>query len=190
MELCDKNLKEFMIEKNRALTVQEIKTKFLELNELFKEIQKENIIHRDLKLENFLVKYNKEKTDYIIKLGDYGIGKLKNNSNTIFSGLKGTFETVAPEIILKKEQKYENTVDIFSLGIILYQLSHNLKHPFGENPFNILTYDKNYEKDDLKIEFFETIKNDDFKDLISRMIKLNPKNRLKWEDYFWHKYFE
>ena len=190
MELCDKNLKEFMKEKNKALTVEEIKTKFLELNELFKEIQKENIIHRDLKLENFLVKYNKEKTDYIIKLGDYGIGKLKNNSNTIFSGLKGTIDTVAPEIILEKEQKYENTVDIFSLGIILYQLSHNLKHPFGENPFNILTYDKNYEKDDLKIEFSETIKNDDFKDLISRMIKLNPKNRLKWEDYFRHKYFK
>ena len=191
MELCDKNLKEFMIEKNRALTVEEIKTKFLELNELFKEIQKENIIHRDLKLENFLVKYNKEKTDYIIKLGDYGTGKLKNNPNTIFSGLKGTPENVAPEIILEREQKYENTVDIFSLGIILYQLSHNLKHPFGENPINhILTYDKNYEKDDLKIEFSETIKNDDFKDLISRMIKLNPKNRLKWEDYFRHKYFK
>ena len=47
---------------------EEIKKKFESLNELFKIIQKEKIIHRDLKLENLLIKYNKEKTDYIIKL--------------------------------------------------------------------------------------------------------------------------
>lgn len=107
-------------------------------------MQKEKIIHRDLNLENFLVKYNKEKTDYTIKLCDYGAGKLKKNLNTIFSGVKGTIETIEPEIILGKEPKYENenVVDIFSLGIILYQLSHNLKHPFGENPVNyILIYE-------------------------------------------------
>ena len=144
MELCDQNLKEFMKKKNKALTDEEIKTKFLELNKLFKEMQKEKIIHIDLNLENFLVKYNKEKTDYTIKLCDYGAGKLKKNLNTIFSGVKGTIETIEPEIILGKEPKYENenVVDIFSLGIILYQLSHNLKHPFGENPVNyILIYE-------------------------------------------------
>ena len=67
-----------------------------------KYLHSRRIIHRDLKLENFLIKYNKEKTDYIIKLGDYGIGKFKNLSNGIFSGLKETGEAMAPEILLKK----------------------------------------------------------------------------------------
>ena len=39
------------------------------MNKLFKEIQDMKIIHRDIKLENILIKFtNKEKTDYIIKL--------------------------------------------------------------------------------------------------------------------------
>ena len=191
MEKCDKNLREFVKQKGNALTIKEIKSKFEKLNILFKIIQNKKIIHRDLKLENFLIKYNKEKTDYIIKLGDYGIGKFKFQSNGIFSGLKGTIDTVAPEIILEKIKEYNSSVDIFSLGIILYQLSHNLKHPFGKNSNQILiNYNQNYDKDNLNIEFDESIKNNNFKDLIKKMIKLNPKNRLSWEKYFNHPFFK
>ena len=191
MEKCDMNLKEFIIRKEKALSCKEIKDKFEPLNKLFKKIQQEKIIHRDLKLENLLIKYNKGKKDYIIKLGDYGLGKFKAKSNGIFSGLKGTPDTVAPEIVLEKVQKYESTVDIFSLGIILYQLSHNLKHPFGTKyELVIIKYHENYDKDNLNIEFDNSIKNKDFIDLIKKMIKLNPKNRLKWNEYFEHPFFK
>ena len=101
MEKCDNNLKEFIKLRGKGLNTKEIKEKFLELNELFKIIQKKKIIHRDLKLENFLVKYkNKEKTDYIIKFVDFGIGKFKKEfTNSIYSGFKGTPTTAAPEIL-------------------------------------------------------------------------------------------
>ena len=191
MEKCDKNLYEFIKQRGKALTIEEIKVKFESLNELFETIQRKDIIHRDLKLENFLIKYNKEKTDYIIKLGDYGIGKFKYRTNGIYSGLKGTIDTIAPEIILEKTQKYESSVDMFSLGIILYQLSHNLKHPYGKNFIEFLPkYKDNYDKDNLNIDFDKSIKNSDFKDLIKKMTKLNPKNRISWEDYFDHPFFK
>jgi len=190
MEKCDKNLNEFVRQRGSALTVEEIKRKFKDLNILFKIMQKEKIIHRDLKLENLLIKYNNGKTDYIIKLGDYGIGKYKLQSNGIFSGLKGTIDTVAPEILLQKTKKYESSVDMFSLGIILYQLSHNLKHPFGENYIQILmNYTQNYDIDNLNIFFDQSIQNNYFKNLIIRMTRLNPKNRLNWEQYFNHPFF-
>jgi len=71
----------------------------------------EKIIHRDIKLENFLVKYNNSnKNDYIIKLSDYGISKINSLQSNNFSGFKGTIETIAPEIILQKTKKYENSV--------------------------------------------------------------------------------
>ena len=192
MEKCDKNLYEFVKQRGKALTVEEIKLKFESLNKLFYKMQRKGIIHRDLKLENFLIKFNKEKTDYIIKLGDYGIGKFKYFTNGIYSGMKGTIDTVAPEIILEKTQKYESSVDMFSLGIILYQLSNNnLNHPYGKNFIEFLTkYKDNYDKDDLNIDFDESIKNKDFKDLIKKMIKLNPKNRISWDDYFEHPFFK
>ena len=194
MEKCDNNLKEFIKKRRKGLTTKEIKDKFKKLNMLFEDIQEKKIIHRDLKLENFFIKYkNKEKTDYLIKLGDYGIGKFRDVSfpNSSFSGLKGSIETVAPEIILEKKTSYDSIEDIYSLGIILYQIANNLKHPYGENSFKlVITYNNNYENDDFKIEFDEEIQDNDFKDLIYKMIKLNPKNRLNWDEYFSHKYFK
>ena len=193
MEKCDLNLKDFVKQRGKALGILEIKYQFRELNELFKLMQNKKIIHRDLKLENLLVKYiNKEKNEYIIKLGDYGISKYKSyQTNGIFSGFKGTLETIAPEIILEKTKSYESIVDIYSLGVILYQLSNNLKHPYEMNYQKlVIKYEKNYDKDDLKIAFDKSIEDNDFKDLIIKMLKLNPKNRLNWEDYFKHPFFE
>ena len=193
MEKCDLNLKDFIKKRKKALDIIEIKNKFNELNELFEYMQRKRIIHRDLKLENLLVKYiNKEKNEYIIKLGDYGVSKTKSYiTNGIYSGLKGTIETIAPEIILEKTKSYESIIDIYSLGVILYQLANNLKHPYENNFIQlIIKYRDNYNKDNLKIEFDKSIKNENFKDLVIKMLKLNPKNRLSWEDYFEHPFFK
>ena len=192
MEKCDMNLKQFMEQKKSSLKIEEIKEQFSKINKLFYRLQFKRIIHRDLKLENILIKFiNEKKTEYILKLGDYGIGKFKSESNGIFSGLKGTPDTVAPEIILEKKKTYENIIDIFSLGIILYQLSHNLKHPFGSNYIEcLMNYQNNYEKDNIIISFDNSIENDDFKDLIRKMLKLNPENRLKWDEYFEHPFWK
>ena len=152
------------------------------------------IIHRDIKTENFLIKYiNKEKTKYIIKLGDYGIGKIISTSvsNIISSGIKGSIETIAPEILLEKTTIYESTVDIYSLGVILYQLSHNLNHPYEIKLVKLIReYDKHFENDDLNIKFDNSIKNENFKDLVSKMLKLKPQNRLKWKEYIDHPFFK
>ena len=155
-------------------------------------MNKNNIIHRDLKLKNFLIKYsNKEKTDFIAKLCDYGIGKFLNDKNSGFSGMKGTLETIAPEIYLSKTEEYKSSVDIFSLGVIFYQLSHNLKHPYKTNELEnlILKYNEYYDKDNYEIIFDNSIKNENFKDLVKKMLKLNPKNRINWEEYFHHPFF-
>ena len=193
MEKCDNNLKELIKQRGKGLNTKVIKDHFLELNKLFKIMQEQKIIHRDLKLENFLIKYkNNEKSDFYIKLADYGLGKFKREfPKSSFSGLKGTIETVAPEIILEKKSSYEEIVDIFSLGIILYQLANNLKHPYDENSIKlVIKYNNYYENDNLKIEFDEEIKDNIFKDLIQKMIKLNPKNRINWDEYFEHKFFK
>ena len=191
MEKCDEDFENYLKQRNKSLNEEEIKKIFLDLNKIFKVMNENNIIHRDLKLKNFLIKYtNKERTEYIVKLADYGIGKFLNGEKCIFSGMKGTPETVAPEIFLKKTNKYESSVDIFSLGVILYQLSHNLKHPYKSNIYeNIILYNEYYDKDNYNIIFDNSIENDDFKDLLKRMLKLNPKNRISWDDYFHHPFF-
>ena len=77
------------------------------------------------------------------------------------------------------------------MGVILYQLSHNLRNPFGENIVEyIMEYQKNFEKDNLIIKIDMSIEDKDFKDLLINMLKINPKNRLSWEQYFGHPFFQ
>ena len=191
LEKCDENLEAYMNNRNKALSTEKIKEIFTGLNEVFKAMYENKIIHRDLKLSNILLKYkDSNKENIIIKLGDYGLGKFLNKSKSI-TGLKGSPETAAPEILLEKISNYENSVDMFSLGVILYQLSHNLKHPFNNNHIErILIYSNKYDEDDFNILFDNSIENPDFKDLLKKMLKLNPKNRLTWEKYFSHPFFK
>ena len=80
---------------------------------------------------------------------------------------------------------------IQSLGIILYQLSHNLKHPYNDKDVQrLLIYNNYFYKDDFNITFDNSIKNQDFIDLLKKMLKLNPKNRISWEEYFNHPFFK
>lgn len=98
--------------------------------------QKYNIIHRDIKPENIFISRN---GDY--KLGDFGIAKAVEK-NTSGMSKKGTYAYMAPEIY-KGENNYDSTVDIYSLGIVMYRLLNGNRTPFlPEYPLPINHYDK------------------------------------------------
>jgi len=80
-----------------------------------KEIHKNKLIHRDLKPDNLFIG-----SDLKIKIGDFGISKQLNNYNEYAKSQVGTIRYMAPEII--NGEKYNNKVDIWSLGCIIYEL--------------------------------------------------------------------
>jgi serine/threonine protein kinase len=82
----------------------------------------EGIIHRDIKPENiFLSKYG----DF--KLGDFGIAKQVEMTVSMMSK-KGTYLYMAPEVF--RGETYDKTVDIYSLGLVLFRLFNDNKLPF------------------------------------------------------------
>ena len=84
--------------------------------------QKYNIIHRDIKPENIFIS---DSGDY--KLGDFGIAKEVEKTQ---SGLTktGTPTYMAPEVY--KGQPYGSSVDLYSLGVVLYRLLNHNRAPF------------------------------------------------------------
>jgi len=78
------------------------------------------MIHRDLKLQNILLKKN-ENGQNIWKIVDYGVNKkLLALSEKYYTGLVGTIPYMATEVL--SGDKYNNKCDLWSLGIILYNL--------------------------------------------------------------------
>ncbi len=84
--------------------------------------QKYNIIHRDIKPENIFVSATGQ-----FKLGDFGIARQIEKTSSALSK-KGTFTYIAPEVY--KGEPYGSTVDIYSLGIVMYRLLNNNRTPF------------------------------------------------------------
>lgn len=81
------------------------------------------VIHRDIKDDNIFVS---EKGEY--KIGDFGVSKVLKDSSKAES-LKGTPNFLAPEVYLGKES-YTKSVDLYSLGIVLYRLLNYSRNPF------------------------------------------------------------
>ncbi len=126
-----------------------------------------NIAHRDIKLENFLIILNKDKKP-IIKLSDFGFC-CKIPKNGLMNEILGSPIYNAPEILLK--QKYNCKCDIWSTGIILFNLIT------GFQPFNTENDDMlDYEELNKDINF-NVIKNQNIKFLCEGMLKKNPIER-------------
>ncbi|KAJ3445715.1 serine/threonine-protein kinase dclk3 [Anaeramoeba flamelloides] len=80
-------------------------------------LHKNQIVHRDLKPENIL--YTEENDEIIVKLTDFGLSKMISKEDMLTTAC-GTPYYVAPEII--KRERYGPSVDIWSVGVIMYVL--------------------------------------------------------------------
>ena len=83
---------------------------------------KSKIIHRDIKPQNIFVNKNGD-----FKLGDFGIARVVEKTNSVMSQ-KGTYTYMAPEVF--QGRNYNETADIYSLGIVLYRFLNHNRTPF------------------------------------------------------------
>lgn len=103
-------------------------------------IHSKNVCHRDVKPENIMMNDYNDLTS--LKLVDFGLSA-QNFDNFEDSNYCGTYLYMAPEQIEKR--LYSKEVDVWSVGIILYMLLNEGKHPF-------------YTKGESKKKYIENIK--------------------------------
>ena len=87
------------------------------------------ILHRDVKLEN--VFYSEKKKQY--KLGDFGVAKKTEDG---FAGTVAFTKGYAAPEVRASDDRYDNTADIYSFGMMLYVLANGLKFP-DSNTYNV-----------------------------------------------------
>ena len=120
------------IRKNKGLNEFKTFQLFIQVVNAINCLHENDLIHRDIKPENILLFNNSNKninnSDYIVKLCDFGwCVKLNGKQRDTFCG---TTEYMSPELVNHKV--YSKEIDVWSLGILLYEMIHGYS-PFRPN---------------------------------------------------------
>jgi len=144
-------------------------------------IHSHKIIHRDIKLENFL--YESESSGHM-KLIDFGFSKILSAQDHRMKLACGTLAYVAPEVLT---QSYDYQADLWSLGVVVFILLFGYM-PFS-GPEHVVT---------------QAIRNGDYKvkkeiwarisvvaqDFVKKLLVVDPKVRLNAEAALKHAWIE
>jgi len=170
-ELFDRIVKRrFFSESQAAQVVQSVVAAISYLHKI-------GVVHRDLKPENLL--YATKEDDSIIKLTDFGLAKFTKVKMATACGTPGY---VAPEILSGKP--YGPEVDLWSIGVILYILLCGFPPFFDENTPNLYRAIK-AGRFDFPSPYWDDI-SDPAKNLISRLLTVDPKQRATSEQVLAH----
>jgi len=143
-------------------------------------LHKLKIIHSDIKPENIM--FENEEDISTLKLIDFGLSSFNNKENEYC----GTFLYMAPEILFNNKKLLTNEIDIWSVGIIMYQLLNKNIHPFF-NKFELkknkkdflLEILKKYEKSNKLIFHNENYISRKAKNLLFNLLQIKSKNRIQ-----------
>lgn len=144
-------------------------------------LAEKNIAHRDIKPANILIT-----DDFEVKLADLGFAKAVHQEEDYLKSYAGTPLIMAPEIF--ENGKYTNKCDIWSLGIVFYQLLYGIVpfHPKRGGLEDLIQLLKNG-----KLEFPKEVQvSAEAKDMISKCLDKNPVKRPQASDLRMHPWLE
>ncbi|KAI8142826.1 kinase-like domain-containing protein [Fennellomyces sp. T-0311] len=97
------------------MTEDEVKIVFDQIFHAVDYIHDQEIAHRDLKLENIIIM---DKKTLQVKIADFGLATFYRGRP--FETMCGTQSYAAPELVLENKCYYDKSVDIWSLGVMLF----------------------------------------------------------------------
>ena len=177
---------------NGLLSYETAKFYLAEILNILKYLQKNNISHLDLKPNNFLLDSRLH-----LKLIDFSTAKIQNKKFNLktkkfelneekkinLNNFIGTPQYCSPEILNNNVQNFF-TCDVWSFGIIMYELFHN-KTPFDD--YNLNKMIENIKKGEFYLN--EKLPNE-IKDLIKKCLIVDQNKRIKLNEIFNHPFFK
>jgi serine/threonine protein kinase len=176
MELCPsgKTLRD-LIRRDKRLPLRHVRLYLNQIINGLDYIHSQGIIHRDLKTSNILLAKKNS-----VKIADFGLSKRTTNKKI---NRCGTPNFMPPEVLNKSDHSFKS--DIWSLGVMIYEMV------VGEPPFASETPEETYMNIKmLAFHFPEKLKlSHEIKDLIKRLLVINPDDRLSLQEIRQHDFF-
>lgn len=144
-------------------------------------------MHRDLKPQNILLNFRVDKSlatnkDIQLKIADFGFARFLQEG-VMAATLCGSPLYMAPEVIMS--QHYDKKADLWSIGTIAYQCLTG-KAPFtADSPQALKQF---YEKHVNLVPDIPQSTSQQLRDLLIKMLKRNPSDRINFEDFSTHKF--
>lgn len=153
---------------------------FCQLANGLRYLDKQSIIHRDIKPKNILLTNNRK----VLKIADFGFAK-KIQNQSLHDTICGSPLFMAPEIM--NNNRYNNQTDLWSIGMILYVMLYG-NHPFA-NCRSIQELKDTLSKTIIEIPPSST-KNKSVSDeciiLLKQLLQKKVDQRINWDDFFEH----
>ncbi|XP_060532212.1 serine/threonine-protein kinase 33-like isoform X2 [Cylas formicarius] len=186
LELCKKGLNDVYLQK-RPFSEKVSKNIFIQLVNAIWYLHKNDIVHRDVKMDNILIANNPDERndEYYIKLTDFGLSVVKTGVGieSFMTDYCGTVTYMPPEIIEMKT--YSELCDVWAIGVILYMMLFG-KLPFGgfnedEIKRKICTEEPHYDKTGVNSEAIDLLRTILEKDPVQRVTAAQIKEH-PWVD--------
>ena len=172
MEYCEGgDLEDYLKSHGKSISESEALMFFKQMLNGFQALHKERVMPRDFKLANVLIH------EGVLKIADLGFSKQADAAYTAL----GTAVYMAPEVMQFK--KYSNKIDIYSLGVCLYEMVMGMV-PFKDNLETKLLTKVLINNINWNVKGKETTP--EFRDLVKSMLNPDPIKRINWVDLYKH----
>eukprot|EP01132_Coremiostelium_polycephalum_P005629 gene5629-7004_t len=174
-EFATGELYQIMEEEKGVLPLGLIQSLCYQLVHALHYLHSNKVIHRDIKPQNILIGSGGQ-----VKLCDFGFAKTISSTTVMLTSIKGTPLYLAPEVV--QELPYDHRADLWSLGVIIYELSAGAP-PFCTN--NISSLVQLIVQEPLKLP--ESVpQNSHLASLFYGLLCKDPEKRLNWPNLLNH----
>ncbi|KAL6053219.1 Serine/threonine-protein kinase ATG1c [Balamuthia mandrillaris] len=177
IEYCGGGSMDEYLKKRGPLREVEAKHWLMELALGLKFLREKGILHRDLKPGNLLLSVDSPAAH--LKITDFTFARFIEPGD-LATTLVGTPLYMAPEIFLDK--KYTEKADLWSVGVILYQMLTGRVPYLGSNVMELV---RNIQTKGLEFPSALDI-SPDMKDLLKNLLQKKPALRMSWVEFFSH----
>ena len=162
-----------ILEDDRSLPEEVVRSIARQLVQALHYLHSHRVLHRDMKPQNVLLGAGAR-----VMLCDFGFARAMSQHTTVLTSIKGTPLYMSPELV--QELPYDHRADLWSLGIILFELF------VGQPPFytnNIYSLISLIVQQDVA---YPANMSANFKSFLSGLLTKRPEHRLAWPQLLYH----